>query len=64
MLDKKKEIKHMVGSETYSYRGWLTSDFFLKRAFAVVGHYLVAGLIIWAVIMLIVFFVALGSALR
>ncbi|MCF7910193.1 hypothetical protein K9L16_00785 [Candidatus Pacearchaeota archaeon] len=34
--------------DTYSYKGWLVSDFFIKRAFAVLGHYLTAGLIIWA----------------
>lgn len=32
--------------ETYSYRGWLNSDSFLKRAFAVYGYAFVAGLII------------------
>lgn len=35
------------GTDTYSYKGWLTSDSFLKRAFAVFCYNLVAGLIIW-----------------
>lgn len=35
------------GTDTYSYKGWLTSDSFLKRALAVFGYNLVAGLIIW-----------------
>ena len=37
--------------DTYSYRGWLASDFILKRALAVYGHYLVASLILSAVMM-------------
>ncbi len=32
--------------DTYSYRGWLVSDLFYKRAFAVLGHYLAAQLMI------------------
>jgi len=40
--------------ETYSYKGWLISDSFLKRSFAVLGYQTVAGLIIYAVILAIV----------
>jgi hypothetical protein len=32
--------------DTYSYKGWLNSDSFMKRAFAIYGYGLVAGLII------------------
>ena len=32
--------------DTYSYNGWLNSDKFLKRAFAIYGYTMVAGLII------------------
>ena len=32
--------------DTYSYNGWLNSDKFLKRAFAIYGYAMVAGLII------------------
>jgi hypothetical protein len=32
--------------DTYSYKGWLNSDKFLKRAFAIYGYMMVAGLII------------------
>jgi hypothetical protein len=35
------------GTDTYSYKGWLTSDHFLKRAFAVFGYYIVAALLFW-----------------
>jgi hypothetical protein len=36
--------------DTYSYRGWLVSDSFLKRTAAVFGYSLVAQLLIAAVI--------------
>ncbi|MBI3032565.1 hypothetical protein HYY69_03760 [Candidatus Woesearchaeota archaeon] len=32
--------------DTYNYKGWLHSDSFLKRAFAVWGHFITAHLII------------------
>jgi hypothetical protein len=38
-------------ADTYSYKGWLNSDHFLKRAFAVLGHYMVAALIIYGVLL-------------
>lgn len=34
--------------ETYSYKGWLISDDIVKRAFGVMGHYLLAYLILIA----------------
>lgn len=40
--------------DTYSYRGWLNSDSFLKRAFGIFGYSLVASLIIWLVIMALI----------
>lgn len=43
----------------YKYRGWLVSDRFLKRAFAVYGYSLVAGLIIVVPIYLIALLAAL-----
>ena len=39
MAQKSKE-------DTYSYKGWLNSDTFLKRAFAIYGYMMVAGLIV------------------
>lgn len=39
--------------DTYSYRGWLVSNSFWKRAIAVFGYGLVAQLIIGAVLALI-----------
>lgn len=32
--------------ETYSYKGWLNSDSFVKRAFGVFGYSIVAQLLI------------------
>ena len=43
MAQKSKE-------DTYSYKGWLNSDKFLKRAFAVYGYSIVAGLVISLII--------------
>lgn len=34
------------GMDTYSYKGWLNSDSFWKRAFGIFGYYLVASLVI------------------
>ncbi len=51
------------GTDTYSYKGWLISDSFLKRAFAVFGYNLVAGLIIWVGLFIIFMFFAMMAAL-
>ncbi len=32
--------------DTYSYMGWLNSDSFMKRAFAIYGYGIIPGLII------------------
>ena len=45
--------------DTHSYKGWLNSDSFLKRAFSIYGYMMVAGLIImipFYIIMLIIMF--------
>lgn len=39
-------------------QSWLYSDSFLKRAFAIWGHYFVANLIIGAVVFVVAFVVA------
>jgi len=44
--------------DTYSYKGWLNSDSFMKRAFAVYGYGLVSGLIIVGVFFILGAFVA------
>jgi len=40
--------------DTYSYKGWLNSDSFLKRAFAVFGYSLIPALIFYSIILGIV----------
>lgn len=34
-------------AETYSYKGWLISDSFIKRSFASVGYHFMGGIFIW-----------------
>lgn len=46
MTKKKEEDK-----DTYSYKGWLQSDVFMKRAFAILGYNLAA---------MAVFYIGLG----
>jgi hypothetical protein len=48
--------------DTYSYRGWLVSDHFWKRAFGIFGYGLAAEIAIFLVMLLI--FVALEIGLR
>ncbi len=48
--------------DTYSYRGWLVSDSFWKRALAVFGYGLVAQLIIGAVLALVFIIPAMMAA--
>lgn len=53
-------------SDTYSYKGWLQSDFFIKRAFAIFGHYLIANIIVSIILIVIGLLIALligGAAL-
>ena len=45
--------------DCYSYRGWLNSDKFLKRALANVGYNVVGGLIIYGVILIPIMIVTL-----
>lgn len=51
--------------DTYSYRGWLNSDSFLKRAFAVWGYHFVAHFIIGVVVSIVMLgiFALAGAAL-
>lgn len=45
--------------ETYSYKGWLISDSFLKRSFAILGYESVARLILMGAGMGIVIIIGL-----
>ena len=44
--------------DTFSYKGNMNSDFFLKRAFAVLGHNIAAYLIILIPIYILIFVLA------
>ncbi len=46
----KEEVKSTKKIDTYSYKGWLISDEFVKRTCAVFGYYMVGNLIISGVI--------------
>ena len=54
--------KKEIAKETYGYKGWLISDSFMKRAFACLGYQLVAGLMIYGVILgvMLVFVIIFG----
>ncbi len=45
--------------DTYSYKGWLNSDKFLKRAFAIYGYSIVASLIIMIPFFIIILIISL-----
>ena len=50
--------------DTHNYKGWLNSDNFLKRAFAILGYSTVASLIIYGVFLfLVLIFAILGGLL-
>jgi len=44
----------MAQPDTFSYKGWLNSDSFMKRAFAVLGYYFVAGLMVSAAALIVI----------
>lgn len=52
-------------TDRYSYKGWLVSDRFLKRAFAILGYSFVASMIVYGVllIILIIIGVLFGGAM-
>ena len=50
-------------NDTHSYKGWLNSDNFLKRAFAVLGYSLVATLIIYIPIIILIGLLAYSGVL-
>ena len=47
----------MAKKDTYSYKGWIISDSFFKRAFAIFGYSLIPALLIYgALIVLAIIF--------
>ena len=55
-MAKKKSKKEV---DTHSYRGWLNSDSFMKRALSVMGYSMVGTLVVYFFIMIIVLFFVL-----
>lgn len=55
----KQEVKSSKKVDTYSYKGWLISDEFVKRTCAVFGYYMVGNLIISGAIFGVVVIIAL-----
>ena len=55
---KKVNEKEVKESDDYNYKGWITSQSFIKRCFGIYVHWLVAHLII--TIPLVVLFLILG----
>lgn len=45
--------------DKHEYKGWLNSDSFLKRAFAIWGYYFVANFIISAAVFIVMTFIFL-----
>lgn len=59
MEENKKEKGFLKREDTYSYKGWLNSDFIWKRALAVLGHYALAALSIYVLVIGILAIIAL-----
>lgn len=61
----RKKVKK--SKDTYSYKGWLTSDNFNKRMFAVVGYSMlgsfVVSAIIWGVVFILTVIIAIFGSL-
>lgn len=57
--EKKNEKKFLKREDTYSYRGWLVSDFIWKRSLAVLGHYALATIFLYVVVVAILAILAL-----
>jgi subtilase family serine protease len=52
----------MFENDTYTYKGWMTSDYFLKRAFGALLYQAAAALIVYAVILAIIIALILFAA--
>tara|TARA_Y100000310_G_C20233185_1_gene601218 strand:+ start:99 stop:299 length:201 start_codon:yes stop_codon:yes gene_type:complete len=56
MATKTHKSSKNSGEDTYSYKGWLNSDSFMKRAFAIYGYGIIPGLIIGTIFSVIFMF--------
>lgn len=53
-MEKNKKLE-----DTYSYKGWLNSDSFWKRVWAIYGYGVVATAIIYLSVLIFLFLIAL-----
>jgi hypothetical protein len=44
----------MFENDTYSYKGWMTSDYFLKRAFGALLYQMAAALVVYGIILFLI----------
>lgn len=49
--------------DTYSYKGWLVSDSFLKRMLAIMGYNMVGGMIIYGIMFLFLLLIVFLAAI-
>ena len=56
-----KKQKDNRKEDTYSYKGWLNSDKFFKRAFGVLGYYFVGLLTIYIFIITVAFLIGFAT---
>jgi len=52
----------MFENDTYSYKGWMTSDYFLKRAFGALLYQFCAMLIVYGIILVVVIILIIAFA--
>ena len=52
----------MFENDTYSYKGWMTSDYFLKRAFGALLYQGAAALIVWITLVGLIIVLAIVAA--
>jgi len=52
----------MFENDTYNYKGWMTSDYFWKRAFGALLYQGAATLLVWVVVVIFVIILAILAA--
>jgi len=52
----------MFDNDTYNYKGWMTSDYFLKRAFGALLYQAAAALVVWGIAVIFIIILAILAA--
>jgi len=52
----------MFDNDTYNYKGWMTSDYFLKRAFGALLYQGAAALVVWGIAVVFIIILAILAA--